>query len=380
MVCNKRNTNNYNFKLYGQTLEIVKLFVYLGATFTSSGSFKLAIARNLNKATRAYYSLLRDFNHYSGTKPKVLKKLFESMVVPILLYGCEVWAIYGWRKQTTECIKQHLFTERHNFEKLQAKMCKAALGLSRFTTGTTAKAEMGTYPLFGKIIQQTMSYQQHILSSSKHSLIYQALSQSIDMDRCNITSFYSRIKNLLETLNTKDCIYPIEKQSIKKTSVYVMKSYQTQYEALFFNNLPKGKHAVYSQIKRSYLYEKYLNFDLDNSLIKYITSIRLSSHCLPVEKLRKQKISRNERFCNLCDTGSVGDEFHVMAFCTNTEISRLRNELLTKITEHNQQFQKFAISDIIKLLLIANDKTLTCIFAVFLKKMLRLVKCNYQNS
>ena len=158
MVCNKRNTNNYNFKLYGQTLEIVKLFVYLGATFTSSGSFKLAIARNLNKATRAYYSLLRDFNHYSGTKPKVLKKLFESMVVPILLYGCEVWAIYGWRKQTTECIKQHLFTERHNFEKLQAKMCKAALGLSRFTTGTTAKAEMGTYPLFGKIIQQTMSY------------------------------------------------------------------------------------------------------------------------------------------------------------------------------------------------------------------------------
>ena len=159
-----------------------------------------------------------------------------------------------------------------------------------------------------------------------------------------------------------------------------MKSYQTQYEALFFNNLPKGKHAVYSQIKRSYLYEKYLNFDLDNSLIKYITSIRLSSHCLPVEKLRKQKISRNERFCNLCDTGSVGDEFHVMAFCTNTEISRLRNELLTKITEHNQQFQKFAISDIIKLLLIANDKTLTYIFAVFLKKMLRLVKCNYQNS
>ena len=152
-----------------------------------------------------------------------------------------------------------------------------------------------------------------------------------------------------------------------------MKRFQTQYEALFLTTYQKEN----LQIKRSYLYEKYLNFDLGNSLIKYITSIRLSSHCLPV---RKQKITRNERFCNICDTGSVGDKFHVMAFCTNTEISRLRNELLTEITEHNQQFQKFAISDIIKLLLIANDKTLTCIFAVFLKKMLRLVKCNYQNS
>lgn len=378
MVCNKRFRDDYNFKMYNQSIEIVKSFVYLGIEVASSGSFKLAITRNLNKATRAYYSLVRDFSHYNGTKPRILQKLFDSMVMPVLLYGCEIWAIHGWRTQTKMCIEQHLFSGNHCFERLNAKMCKAALGVSRYTPNLTAKAELGAYPLFGKIIKHTMSYWQHIIASPQDSLVHKALEVSVDMDRHDKTSYYSRIKNLLEFLNAKDSIYPVKRESIKKLSNYTMKLFENLYETFYFKNLlPTGKSVIYAQIKHTYRYERYLDFDIDRSLVRNITAIRTSAHCLPVEKLRKKGLKKEERMCNLCSSGFVGDEMHVMAGCSNVYMKRLREELLEKLTKHNDQFKKFTLPSLIKILLIANDRTSSCIFSIFLKKMFFFVNANY---
>ena len=40
---------------------------------------------------------------------------------------------------------------------------------------------------------------------------------------------------------------------------------------------------------------------------------------------RYQGISREDRVCNKCDSGVVGDEFHVLFQCTDEEIVNLRN-------------------------------------------------------
>ena len=44
-----------------------------------------------NKALKAYHSLLRNFSSVGSTPVKVLLKLFDCVVAPVLLYGCEVW-------------------------------------------------------------------------------------------------------------------------------------------------------------------------------------------------------------------------------------------------------------------------------------------------
>ncbi len=33
-------------------------------------------------------------------------KLFDSMIQPILVYGSEIWAMFGWWKNDLECIKK----------------------------------------------------------------------------------------------------------------------------------------------------------------------------------------------------------------------------------------------------------------------------------
>ena len=70
-------------------LEIVKNFNYLGIIFTRTGNFSLTKKHLADKALKAMYEVLKMGRMY---------KLFDKMIKPILLYGCEVW---GFSKGTT---------------------------------------------------------------------------------------------------------------------------------------------------------------------------------------------------------------------------------------------------------------------------------------
>ena len=65
-------------------------YVYLGVTFNYDGSFKKAIEKQITQARKAMYALLQ--------KAKILRlpfdiifELYEQCVIPVLLYGSEVW-------------------------------------------------------------------------------------------------------------------------------------------------------------------------------------------------------------------------------------------------------------------------------------------------
>ena len=75
------------FKI-GKQILITDGYVYLGITFTSSGSFSLAQQKLSNKATRSLYSFLSEINIYKGASVATILKLFDSLVNPILLYNC----------------------------------------------------------------------------------------------------------------------------------------------------------------------------------------------------------------------------------------------------------------------------------------------------
>ena len=66
-----------------------------------------------------------------------------------------------------------------------------------------------------------------------------------------------------------------------------------------------------------------------------------------------------------------------MVKCKNLEISKIRTELRNKITLSNPQIKLFSDTDMFTLLLVANDNSTCYYFAVFLKKLFKLVKENY---
>ena len=54
------------FKLGNQPIQVTDSYVYLGITFSPSGSFSLAQKKLYNNATRSLYSFLSEINIYNG--------------------------------------------------------------------------------------------------------------------------------------------------------------------------------------------------------------------------------------------------------------------------------------------------------------------------
>ena len=361
------------FRINTKNIDIVKSHTYLGFELSCNGSFKLAIDKLYSKASKAYHILRQHFN-FQNTPPKVLSKLFHSMIMPIMTYGSEVWACFGWRKSNLQCIKTYLFSHKHSYERLQAKFCKMTLGIRKTVPDKIAKAEMGIYPVMSNMIKKIFSFWQHALDSPNESLLHKALESSISADRNGHMSYYTRIKDLLSFLDMRQGIYKVQTKHIGKYSKNIQTSFKKLYQKDFFENLiTTGRTAVYKKIKHNYRYESYLNHSIKPELRRYISAIRLSAHCLPIESLRSKNIKREERICNLCKNG-VGTEWHVMIECTNATLQELRSTLRNKLIQSMPQYREFPLKNIIEMEILAiNDKT-SYYFANFLKRVFQTVK------
>ena len=87
--------NAYTFLLGSDTVEIVKTYCYLGIIIHQNGSFKCAIDELRKKALRARFALMRVISKTFISFSSLLI-LFDSLIKPILLYGCQVLAPYSY--------------------------------------------------------------------------------------------------------------------------------------------------------------------------------------------------------------------------------------------------------------------------------------------
>lgn len=95
IVVFKSGNRRSNVELYFDNilLEQVTSFTYLGVTLSSNGNFFQTQKSLAEQANKALYSLNKLFDkvHLNITE-KI--KLFDSMILPILNYGCEVWCFH----------------------------------------------------------------------------------------------------------------------------------------------------------------------------------------------------------------------------------------------------------------------------------------------
>jgi hypothetical protein len=84
----------------------------------------------------------------------LLEKLFDTLVVPILLHGCEIWGV------------DHCFKDSEPFEHLHIKFIKEILGVHCKATNAACLAELNRYPLRGRIQLATIKFLEHILNAN----------------------------------------------------------------------------------------------------------------------------------------------------------------------------------------------------------------------
>ena len=91
VIFSKGKVRNYPvFKLCSKPVKVVEEYTYLGTVFNFNGRFTKAIKKQVNQARKAMFSLITKSRRLA-LPVDIQCELFDKIVVPILLYGSEVW-------------------------------------------------------------------------------------------------------------------------------------------------------------------------------------------------------------------------------------------------------------------------------------------------
>ena len=127
-------SDKLKFFIDNSEIEIVKTYKYLGVLFSRSGSF-LATRKYLREqGTKSMYSLIRKCR-FNNLSIECQLDMFDKIVVPILLYGSEVWG----------------FENCDILERVHLRFCKNILRLKQSTPNFMVYSELGRYPISLKV-------------------------------------------------------------------------------------------------------------------------------------------------------------------------------------------------------------------------------------
>lgn len=82
--------NNISSIYDGHNLEIVEQFPYLGVLISRTGPFCKAKKSQVDKGSSAMYDIIRT-GRLHKLSVKYLIDIFDKVLKPIFLYGCEIW-------------------------------------------------------------------------------------------------------------------------------------------------------------------------------------------------------------------------------------------------------------------------------------------------
>ena len=137
----------------GNVIETVNSYCYLGIMLKCNGSFNLPMSTLAEKARKAYFKIKKTIGLNNPCKP--LEKLFDSLILPISLYCCEIWGL----ESALKC------KESDPYDLLHTKFMKEILGVHCKTPNAACMSELAGQPCRTKIITACIKYLDHVISS-----------------------------------------------------------------------------------------------------------------------------------------------------------------------------------------------------------------------
>ena len=280
-----------NFEVYynNESLRRASKFTYLGVTLSANGKDFQAQKSLSEQAMKALFSLNSLFDAVSLDKREKLK-LFDSMVLPILCYGCEVWG----------------FPAAPDIERAHLKFLKQILAVKPQTCTNAVYGELGRVPLHVVRKERILKFCFKNIKNP-NTLVYKALQEQVTngFDGC----WGLKVKQLLDDLGFS---YLWNNSDITSLQLNLLLGhvYDQYYQSWYAELNQSHKLLYYNMIKSQVGLEKYLGCVTNNRQRIELTKFRCSAHRLAIEEGRYRNIDRNERICVHCNMGIVEDEYH----------------------------------------------------------------------
>jgi hypothetical protein len=163
------------WKYEGHKLEVVNSYKYLGLSFSTRHSFTCAIEDMSLRGKKSAMEIVSTLRRIGCNSYDVFFKLFDSQVVPTLLYGAEIWGSQ-WFDQ---------------IERVQLFACKRFMHVVNKTPNDLVYGDLGRHPLWITAVIKQIKFWLRLLAQpdnmfSKKS--YQMLLKLHEKGHCNWVS------------------------------------------------------------------------------------------------------------------------------------------------------------------------------------------------
>jgi len=267
-----------------------------GNIFDQNGSFSSANSELRAKAVRAYYGLKNNIVK-SSLSFKSIMTLFDALVKPVLLYGCQIIAPHIKTMKYLSNLNPEIPSEnflkyiaQDHYEKFHLKFLKWNLSVHQKASNVGCWGDTGRYPLFFEAIKLSLDYferAQDSFNKSDGTLLADAfcVQKELGLDwYTNLTKVCSRYEN--------------NSISTKRQSTSIAESIRREFTKHWSKNKSTSpKLEFYHQVKSNFKTEEYLSLVEDPKHRASLTRFRISSHNLYVERGRYEtpSIPREDR-------------------------------------------------------------------------------------
>lgn len=319
-------------------LEVVFEYKYLGIIFNYNGNFSKAKKLLYDQGTRAMYALITKARNLN-LPIDIQLQLFDTLVVPILLYGCEIW---GYENNAI-------------LDKLHLKFCKMILNVNRSTPTCMVLGELGRFPLHVFINSRIVNFWSRLVSNSitrTSSILYRLMYSLNEKNKFN-SKWISHVKNILDLSGFSYVWYQqivTNVQSFKYTMIQRLKD---QFSQNWLSEIWNSNSCInYRIFKHSHNFENYLTA-LPRADAITLCKFRTSCTKIPIVTGRYRNVDREDRICTCCNI-DIGDEYHYIFICSyfNNDRNSYLNSYYTKghnTLKMDKLFSSTKISDMKKL-------------------------------
>lgn len=304
------------FSYAGHQLETARSVKYLGLTFAqlskqhgfARGADELAAA-----GQRALFAMRSRAHELGAGTPEQQCMLFDTLVKPVLSYGCEVWGVDVLAR--ADC----------SSERVHRWFCRRIQGLPTQVSSAVSLAELGRWPLHLHWLQQLARFWNRLLSMDDQPdrLLRWAFEDNLSLMReggdlasgspCWCRKWFDHLQAAPTDTGTLVWLTPLREGELveRATQAYIHQAMQAAKFCYYITHIrgaqPLGTPAPHLGTVTNYHHRVALS------------RFRTSCHDLRIERERhlpqEQQAPRHKRTCLMCASDAVEDESHAVFDC-----------------------------------------------------------------
>ena len=256
------------FLLNGKSIEIVDQYKYLGILFTSNGKLTKAKATLSQQARKAHYALFKAAKSSSFPPTRVMCKLFDSLVMPVLTYSAKVWGI-------AKC---------EEVERVQYQFCKYVLQLPSKESNAATLTELGRYSVLLNTQTKAIKYAYRLQQSNTPPCLLAAYRTALK----NNLSWVKEIREMLSTIDLPAITPDTSFQTfVQRAKQQIKAGLLAEWQCTLWKDREdpgcSTKLRLYRLYKQRYAMEPYLDIIVSQHQRKTLVRFRTSSHQLEIE-------------------------------------------------------------------------------------------------